>query len=161
VRCACQDRKGSSSLEVKRNSPDSSCSRSRARPNAVWPTVLPMPRNILLVTTDQQRYDSLGCNGGTIARTPTIDALAARGINYRRGSTQNVTRPPARATILTGRLPRAHGAISCGRSLRDDIPSIASHLHDRAGYRTALVGKAHFDPAMDPFGEFAETQLGV
>src|SRR5262249_11657583 len=40
-------------------------------------------------------------------------------------------------------------------------PSIASHLHDRAGYRTALIGKAHFDPAMDPFGECAETKLGI
>jgi arylsulfatase A-like enzyme len=118
-------------------------------------------RNILLVTTDQQRYDSLGGNGGTIARTPTIDGLAARGINYRRAYTQNVTCTPARATILTGRLPRTHGAISCGRSLRDDIPSIASHLHQAAGYRTALLGKAHFDPAMDPFAEFAETRLGV
>ena len=119
------------------------------------------PRNILLVTTDQQRYDSLGINGGTVARTPTVDALAARGIRYRRAYTQNVTCTPARATILTGRLPRTHGAISCGRSLRDDVPSGAAHLHDRAGYRTALIGKAHFDPAMDPFGEFAETQLGM
>src|SRR4029453_4364074 len=118
-----------------------------------------MARNILLITTHQQRYTSLRCNGGTIARTPTIDSLAARGLNYRRAYTQNVTCTPARATILTGRLPRTHGAISCGRSLRDDIPSIASHLHDAAGYRTALIGKAHFDPAMDPFGEFAETQF--
>ena len=46
-----------------------------------------MARSILLVTTDQQRYDSLGCNGGTIARTPTVDALAARGLNYRRAYT--------------------------------------------------------------------------
>ena len=41
-----------------------------------------MPRNILFITTDQQRYDSLGCTGGTIARTPVVDALAADGINY-------------------------------------------------------------------------------
>jgi arylsulfatase A-like enzyme len=31
-----------------------------------------MGRNILFVTTDQQRYDSLGCNGGTIAKTPLV-----------------------------------------------------------------------------------------
>ena len=38
-----------------------------------------MGRKILFVTTDQQRYDTLGCNGGTLARTPVIDALAAAG----------------------------------------------------------------------------------
>ncbi|MFT7686281.1 MAG: arylsulfatase A-like enzyme, partial [Candidatus Azotimanducaceae bacterium] len=31
-------------------------------------------RNILLITTDQMRYDALGCNGGEIARTPNIDS---------------------------------------------------------------------------------------
>ena len=38
-----------------------------------------MGRKILFITTDQQRYDSLGCNGGTVARTPVVDGLAARG----------------------------------------------------------------------------------
>ena len=38
-----------------------------------------MGRKILLVTTDQQRYDTLGCNGGTLARTPVVDGLAADG----------------------------------------------------------------------------------
>ena len=36
-----------------------------------------MGRKILLVTTDQQRYDTLGCNGGELARTPVVDGLAA------------------------------------------------------------------------------------
>jgi arylsulfatase A-like enzyme len=39
-----------------------------------------MGRKILFITTDQQRYDSLGCNGGRIARTPVADSLAAAGI---------------------------------------------------------------------------------
>ena len=43
-----------------------------------------MGRKILFVTTDQQRYDTLGCNGGTLARTPVVDALAAQGIRYER-----------------------------------------------------------------------------
>ena len=38
-------------------------------------------RKILLVTTDQQRFDALGCSGSQIARTPVIDLLAANGIN--------------------------------------------------------------------------------
>ena len=49
-----------------------------------------MGRKILFITTDQQRYDALGCNGGTVARTPVADRLAATGINYRRAHNQNV-----------------------------------------------------------------------
>src|SRR5277367_4503735 len=51
-------------------------------------------RNILFITTDQQRYDSLGCNGGTVARTPVVDRLAAEGINYRRAYNQNTVCMP-------------------------------------------------------------------
>ena len=36
-----------------------------------------MAKNVLLITTDQQRYDALGCNGGKVAKTPVLDALAA------------------------------------------------------------------------------------
>ena len=39
-----------------------------------------MGRKILSITTDQQRYDALGCNGGRVARTPVADSLAAAGI---------------------------------------------------------------------------------
>src|SRR5690349_17587029 len=42
------------------------------------------PRNILFITVDQQRYDALGVNGGRVARTPALDALARAGVNYRR-----------------------------------------------------------------------------
>jgi hypothetical protein len=45
---------------------------------------LTMSRKILLITTDQMRHDALGCNGGVVARTPVIDALARNGINYKR-----------------------------------------------------------------------------
>ena len=42
-----------------------------------------MGRKILFITTDQQRYDALGCNGGTIARTPVVDAWACGGAEVR------------------------------------------------------------------------------
>ena len=40
--------------------------------------------NVILVTTDQQRFDSLGCNGGTWMRTPALDGLAAQGARFNR-----------------------------------------------------------------------------
>ena len=61
-----------------------------------------MGRKILFITTDQQRYDALGCNGGAIARTPVIDRLAAHGLNYSRAYNQNTVCMPARSTMISG-----------------------------------------------------------
>ncbi len=118
-----------------------------------------MARNILFITTDQQRYDSLGCNGGRIARTPVVDRLAATGINYRRAHNQNVVCMPARSTILTGQYVRTHGVFANGVPLPADAPSAAAYLHETAAYRTALVGKAHFEPAFDPDHRYPENRM--
>jgi len=117
-----------------------------------------MGRKILFVTTDQQRYDSLGCNGGTVARTPVADRLAAGGVNYRRAMNQNVVCMPARSTMITGQYVRTHGVYANGVPLPADAPSIAEHLNAH-GYRTALVGKAHFEPAMDLEGRWPENRF--
>lgn len=118
-----------------------------------------MGRKILFITTDQQRYDALGCNGGEVARTPVVDRLAGEGINYRRAHNQNVVCMPARSTMLTGRYVRSHGVWMNGVPLPADAPSIAAHLQQRAGYHTALLGKAHFEPAFDPHGEWPEGRM--
>ncbi len=114
-----------------------------------------MGRKILFVTTDQQRYDTLGCNGGTVARTPIVDALAASGHRYERAHPQSVVCMPSRSTILTGQHPSTHGVWMNGVALPADAPSVAEVLHD-AGYRTALIGKPHFEPFLDPFARFPE-----
>ena len=120
-----------------------------------------MARNILFITTDQQRYDALGCNGGKIARTPVADRLAAVGINYRRAHNQNVVCMPARSTMVTGQYVRTHGVFANGVALPPDAPSIAGWLHENGGYRTALIGKAHFEPAFDFAGRWFEKPHGA
>ncbi len=119
-----------------------------------------MGRKILFVTTDQQRYDTLGCNGGTLSRTPVVDGLAARGIRYERAVPQSVVCMPSRSTMLTGQHQATHGVWMNGVPLPVDAPSVAAELHG-AGYRTALIGKAHFEPFMDPFGRFNENRLAA
>jgi arylsulfatase A-like enzyme len=114
-----------------------------------------MARKILLVTTDQQRYDTLGCNGGTLARTPVVDGLAASGVRYERAHPQSVVCMPSRSTVLTGQHPTTHGVWMNGVPLPAEAPSVAEVLR-AAGYRTALVGKAHFEPFLDPFLRFPE-----
>jgi arylsulfatase A-like enzyme len=115
-------------------------------------------RKILFITTDQQRYDTLGANGGLLSRTPVLDALARQGIRYERCQPTSVVCMPSRASMLTGQFPSTHGAWMNGVALAIDAPSVAENLHD-LGYATALIGKAHFEPFMDPFGRFAENSL--
>jgi arylsulfatase A-like enzyme len=118
-----------------------------------------MGRKILFVTTDQQRYDALGCNGGRAARTPVVDALAARGIRFTRAHAQSVVCMPARASMITGQYVRTHGVLMNGIALPDDAPSVAAELKAKKRYRTALIGKAHFEPALDPGFTFRENRL--
>jgi hypothetical protein len=117
-----------------------------------------MGRKILFITTDQQRYDSLGCNGNRICRTPAIDALAKDGINYARAYNQNTVCMPARSTMLTGQYVRTHGVFANGVPLPESAPSVAQYLKDKAGYKTALIGKAHFEPGFDMAGKWRENR---
>ena len=117
-----------------------------------------MGRRILFITTDQQRYDAYGCNGGQVARTPVTDGLAAEGVRFERAYCQNVVCTPARSSMLTGQYPRTHGAIANGVPLPDDAPSVAQVLRD-AGYRTALIGKVHFEPIADPDGRWEQNRI--
>jgi arylsulfatase A-like enzyme len=60
--------------------------------------------------------------------------------------------------MLTGQYVRTHGVVANGIALPTDAPSIAAYLRERAGYRTALVGKAHFEPGFDLQGQFEENR---
>jgi len=115
-------------------------------------------RNILFITTDQMRYDALGCNGGKIAKTPSIDSLAATGINYRRAHNQNTGCMPARATMMTGQHVATHGVWMNGVSLPEGEPTVAHHLQNH-GYHTGLIGKAHFEPWLGAPEEFFENRM--
>ena len=94
-----------------------------------------MGRKILFITTDQMRYDALGCNGGTVARTPVADGLAAAGVRFERAYCANVICTPARSTMLTGQYPRTHGAIANGVAalpLRSSARAIAASVSGRS-----------------------------
>lgn len=117
-----------------------------------------MKRNILLITTDQMRYDALACNGGEVARTDNIDALANNGINYRRAHNQNVVCMPARATIISGQHVGSHGVWMNGVSMPEGRHTVAHQLGEH-GYNTALVGKAHFEPWLGAAEQFFENRM--
>ncbi|MCC5872444.1 MAG: sulfatase-like hydrolase/transferase [Gammaproteobacteria bacterium] len=119
-----------------------------------------MGRKILFITADQMRWDALGCYGGKVARTPVLDALAAEGIRYDRAHNQNVVCMPARATMVTGQYVSTHGVWMNGVPLPEDAPSVAAELH-ASGYRTALIGKSHFEPHLDREQRFYENRMAL
>ncbi|MFP8879253.1 MAG: sulfatase-like hydrolase/transferase [Myxococcota bacterium] len=102
----------------------------------------PKRPNVLLIITDQQRADHVGFGGNDIVRTPNLDALAARGTIFDRCYVANPVCMPNRSTILTGRVPSAHGCIFNDRSLAWSANTFVRSLRT-AGYRTALIGKSH------------------
>jgi arylsulfatase A-like enzyme len=140
---------------------------ARLRPASPPPRDRPAPppgarrgRNILFITTDQQRYDALGATGGRVARTPVADRLARDGLLYERAHVQNVVCMPSRSTMVTGQHPLTHGVVANGISLPANSPTVVHLLRD-AGYHTGLFGKAHFDPHLDPWLRFAENRLAA
>ncbi len=104
-----------------------------------------MARRILYITTDMMRWDSLGFTGCDYVNTPVLDGLAKEGITYENAYNQNPLCMPSRSCMLTGQYPRTNGSWNNGIALRHDSPTVANTLHD-AGFRTALIGKAHFEP---------------
>jgi len=100
--------------------------------------------NIVLITSDQHRGDCYGFEGRKV-KTPHLDALARAGTRFSSCITPNLICQPARASILTGQLPRTHGVSDNGVDLDPALGAsgFAGTLA-RAGYDTALIGKAHF-----------------
>lgn len=104
-----------------------------------------MPPNVLLITCDQLRKQSLGCFGNEIVQTPNIDRLAAQGVRFDHAFAANPVCAPNRASIATGRYPTIHGLVRNGTALSDAEITLMEVLRER-GYATYGVGKMHFGP---------------
>ncbi|MDT8390217.1 MAG: sulfatase-like hydrolase/transferase [Lentisphaeria bacterium] len=101
-------------------------------------------KNILIILTDQQRKDSLGCYGNPVCRTPNLDRLAAGGVRFERNYVANPICMPNRLSLFTGKNIRNHGLWTNGLLIPEQ-PTVAGHFRDH-GYQTASIGKIHFTP---------------
>ena len=107
--------------------------------------------NILLITTDQQRYDTLNVNGATWMKTANLDALANRGYNFHHAYVQNPVCIPSRACIQTGRYIHQHG-VEHMEEVIDTTPGLPPgeltfmERLQTAGYHSAAFGKIHMMP---------------
>lgn len=104
-----------------------------------------MPRNVLLILTDQQRKDSVGAYGSPVAATPALDRLAREGARFERAYGTNPFCCPSRASILTGLYPRTHGVWDNGVQFDAVGAPTLGDLLQPHGYRTGCVGKLHLN----------------
>jgi len=100
--------------------------------------------NILLITSDQQHYNTIGAFNTEIT-TPNLDRLVKEGTVFNRAYCPNPTCTPSRSSMITGLYPSQHGAWALGTKLSEEVPTVGDYFQE-SNYRTALIGKAHFQP---------------
>ncbi|MBI5834677.1 MAG: sulfatase-like hydrolase/transferase [Armatimonadetes bacterium] len=110
--------------------------------------------NILFVMTDHTNAAAIA--PGSPCQTPHLDALARRGLRFGRCYTTNAICSPARASLMTGLYPSAHGMWDCTHTQRADWVDVPadrfryfSHNLADAGYRTGYFGKWHVEQSGD------------
>ena len=103
--------------------------------------------NVLFIITDQQRADHCGFAGNPTVKTPYLDDLARQGTVFNNAWVSNPVCMPNRSTILTGRMPSAHGVIFNDRSLDWGTNTFVRRFR-KSGYRTGLIGKSHLQHGM-------------
>lgn len=103
-----------------------------------------MPKNILLLMTDQQRFDQVSYYNGSggAALTPNIDCIAAHA-HFTSCQTTNPICTPARTSLITGRYSRQIGTLTMSGDLFPQIPTFMQALQG-AGYKTYGIGKFHY-----------------
>ena len=136
--------------------------------------------NILFILTDDQGAWAMRCAGNTDIYTPNLDRLAKQGTRFDNFFCASPVCSPARASILTGRIPSQHGVhdwIRCGSLDRDALGDLKDHpyfanedkpvryldgmtaytdLLAQNGYRCALSGKWHLGDSMNPQHGFTD-----
>jgi arylsulfatase len=104
--------------------------------------------NLLLIMTDQQRWDALGAAGNPHIRTPNLDRLCASGVRFSHGYSEMPECVPARAMIATGTWGHRSGVMDNKGALPAGTETFYKRLSD-AGYNTFAVGKMHINPKVE------------
>ena len=117
--------------------------------------------NILFIFTDQHRLSALGAYGNTPCKTPNIDRLAKEGVLFRNAYTTCPVCSPARASVMTGKFPHAHGIttniheVGCSVHELENSSDLLSRRLEKAGYSLGYTGKWHLGT------DFKETYFGT
>lgn len=109
------------------------------------------PPHVILLMTDQQRFDAMGCAGNEAVITPNIDRLAQDGNLFSLGYSSVPSSTPARAGLVTGMSPWRHGMLGYGDEAEryaHEFPREMKNL----GYSAIGVGKMHWYPQWNKRG---------
>ncbi len=98
--------------------------------------------NIVVIFSDQQRWDTLGCYGQELPVSPNLDELAKDGVLFERAFTVNPVCGPTRSTMQTGLYPTETGCFRNDIILPQGKKTVAHFLSDE-GYSVGYVGKWH------------------
>lgn len=98
--------------------------------------------NIILIITDQQRYDTIAALGASHVDTPNIDRLVKSGVSFNNCFVTGASCVPSRASLFTGLFPHSNGVLRNGALWHR---SWVEQLRD-AGYHTVNIGKMHTVP---------------
>lgn len=104
-----------------------------------------MARNLLFITTDQQRWDSLPCYGRDFVQAPHLERLAAEGMVFDTCIVPSPVCVPCRAAMMSGQYPAVNGVLGNGNWLPDHVPTWPRRI-GATGRRTVAIGKMHFHP---------------
>lgn len=106
-----------------------------------------MRPNVLLITLDQFRGDTLSCAGHPVVHTPNLDAIAAQGVRFARHYAQAAPCAPGRAALYTGTYQMNNRVVANGTPLDHRFDNVA-RLGIRAGYHPVMFG--YTDVGADP-----------
>lgn len=123
--------------------------------------------NFIIIFTDDQGYEDLGCFGSPLIKTPEIDKMAAEGARFSSFYSANAICSASRAALLTGRYPSRNGVFhvyypGVNKGLNPEEVTIAEVLKP-AGYRTAIIGKWHLGdrPQFLPTTQGFDSYFGI
>ena len=104
--------------------------------------------NIILIMTDQQRFDTIAALGFPYMDTPNLDRLVREGVSFDNCFVSAPSCAPARASLFTGLYPHTTGILkNADRWTRSWVEDLAS-----AGYHCVNIGKMHTFPFETPLG---------
>ncbi len=102
----------------------------------------PKKPNIIVMFSDQQRWDTLGCYGQKLPVSPNLDKMAEEGVKFDLAFTCQPVCGPVRACLQTGKYATEVNCYTNHRHLPLDADTLANRMK-AAGYKTGYIGKWH------------------
>ncbi|MEM9282018.1 MAG: sulfatase [Verrucomicrobiota bacterium] len=104
--------------------------------------------NLMIILTDDQRYDAMGFLGHPFLETPALDRIAKEGVHFKNAVVTTSLCSPSRASILTGLYAHNHRVVDNYNPIPEGLVYFPKYLQE-VGYETAFVGKWHMGGEID------------